>query len=211
MEVTMALTINGNIFANTIIGTNFSTVDDLIIFGFGGNDRIYGGFFDDDLYGGTGADLLSGGSGFDILFGESGNDVLYGGAQADRLDGGLDNDYLDGGIGNDNLFGGDGNDSVRGDSGNDYVKGGRGNDTLVGGTGFDRFFFNTGDNDDVVTDFTFGQDRIQIAVAGVDTFADVLFNAFQIGADTVIDFGLDSLRLRNVFVDDLVASDFIIV
>lgn len=62
------------------------------IFGYAGNDRLYGGLNDDRIEGGFGADDLFGGGGIDMLLGGSGSD---------RLDGGIGNDSLDGGLGRD--------------------------------------------------------------------------------------------------------------
>ena len=62
------------------------------IFGYGGNDTLFGGIKDDSLYGGDGNDALIGSVGNDSLYGDDGNDILVGGN------------------GNDSLYGGDGSD-----------------------------------------------------------------------------------------------------
>ncbi|WP_394816398.1 immunoglobulin-like domain-containing protein [Vibrio cholerae] len=84
-------------------------------------------------------DTLIGGAGNDILFGQGGNDSL------------------DGGVGKDTLYGG---------SGNDILIGGLGNDILTGGSGDDLFKWVDGDLDnskDRITDFTIGQDKIDLS------------------------------------------------
>jgi Ca2+-binding RTX toxin-like protein len=81
----------------------------------------------------------------------------------------------------------------------------------VGGSGYDTFVFADGYGSDVITDFTFGQDKIYLDVASVWDFSDVDWNAYQVGYDTVIDFGFDTLTLKNINANDLIASDFYIV
>ena len=63
-----------------------------VIFGYGGNDRIYAGHGDDDVHGGDGNDFMRGQAGNDLITGGAGNDVLDGGAGADTMDGGAGND-----------------------------------------------------------------------------------------------------------------------
>ena len=67
------------------------------IFGFGGNDYLYGGKYQDKLYGGDGDDKLYGfdnqaptglGNQFDVLWGDDGNDILFSGAGTTAMDGG---------------------------------------------------------------------------------------------------------------------------
>ncbi|WP_336939863.1 type I secretion C-terminal target domain-containing protein, partial [Vibrio cholerae] len=98
-------------------------------------------------------DTLIGGAGNDILFGQGGNDTL------------------NGGTGNDTLYGGNGNDTLIGGDGNDILIGGLGNDILTGGSGEDLFKWVDGDLDggrDRITDFTIGQDKIDLS----DLFSD---------------------------------------
>ncbi|EGR2394301.1 type I secretion C-terminal target domain-containing protein [Vibrio cholerae] len=98
-------------------------------------------------------DTLIGGAGNDILFGQGGND------------------RLDGGVGKDTLYGGSGNDTLIGGNDNDILIGGLGNDILTGGSGEDLFKWVDGDLDnskDRITDFTIGQDKIDLS----DLFSD---------------------------------------
>ncbi|MFM6244266.1 MAG: DUF4214 domain-containing protein [Dolichospermum sp.] len=90
-----------------------------------------------------------------------------------------------GGAGNDSLTGGTGNDTLTGGAGNDTLIGGAGSDNLTGGAGNDIFRYTaltdsnagtlTGENltFDTITDFTKGQDKIDVTGLG---FASV-FNA----------------------------------
>jgi len=84
--------------------------------------------------GNTGANVITGAAGNDTLDGGAGNDTLVGGAGADRLIGGLGADSLTGGAGNDVFV---------------Y--------TAAGQSG------TTNGTRDVITDFTRGQDLIDVA------------------------------------------------
>ncbi|MFM6310156.1 MAG: M10 family metallopeptidase C-terminal domain-containing protein, partial [Dolichospermum sp.] len=108
--------------------------------------------------GGAGNDSLTGGTGSNTLTGGAGNDSLTGGTGNDTLTGGAGNDTLIGGAGSDNLTGGAGNDIFRYTALTDSNA-----DTL---TGADLTF-------DTITDFTKGQDKIDVTGLG---FASV-FNA----------------------------------
>ncbi|WP_333014169.1 choice-of-anchor K domain-containing protein, partial [Vibrio vulnificus] len=114
-------------------------------------------------------DTVNLGSGNDTVYGGGGNLAAYGGAGNDTLIGGDGNDALRGGADNDYLSGGSGNDVLSGDSGNDILIGDLGNDILTGGEGMDIFKFiddGTGLSDgelDTITDFTAGQDKIDLS------------------------------------------------
>ena len=81
----------------------------------------------------TGADTLTGATGGDTSTGSAGGDTLTGTAGADTLNGG---------------------------AGNDTINGLGGNDTLTGGAGADRFVFGAGGGNDVILDFSLGEDKI---------------------------------------------------
>jgi Ca2+-binding RTX toxin-like protein len=108
----------------------------------------------------------------DFLFSTAaGNDSVQGTANGDDLFGGLGNDTLRGDAGGDRLFG---------EQGNDFLAGGFGSDTLSGGAGNDLFviqYFNdlsTMKNLDIITDFTKGQDRIDLRTIGISDFNTIL-------------------------------------
>ena len=113
---------------------------------------------------------------------------------------------LDGGVGNDTLTGGDGAD---------ILIGGLGSDVLDGAAGDDRFVYRRGDGADQIFGFVAGlgtDDKVDLtAVDLVETFAEVMSFATQVGADTVIDFGNgDTITLKNVTRANLTADDFIV-
>jgi len=124
----------------------------------GGNDYAAGGAGDDQMFGGAGDDVLSG---------DAGNDWLAGGLGADVLTGGDGDDFLMGGGGDKgdvdaNTWHNDGNDVLDGGAGNDRLWGMGGNDALTGGVGNDIFYFGPGEGSDAITDFTVGQDKIDL-------------------------------------------------
>jgi Ca2+-binding RTX toxin-like protein len=68
-----------------------------------------------------------------------------------------------GGQGADTLYGGGGADVIVGGGGDDLLAGGRGVDKLTGGEGHDAFLYtHIGDIGDVITDFTPGEDKIDL-------------------------------------------------
>src|SRR5690606_28527204 len=129
-------------------------------------------------------------SGFTFLGSENGDrvyasdsaDVLYGNGGDDVIRARDGNDTVDGGAGDDLLYGGAGNDTINGGEGNDFIAGDTGADVLTGGAGQDAFYFyfgNSGDTDagksttpgaankqDIITDFTFGEDTLYIDIGG---------------------------------------------
>ena len=92
--------------------------------------------------------------------------------------------------GRDVLFGGSGDDTLNGGAGNDWLVGGEGNDTI--------------------TDFTDGEDMIDLsAFSSISGFSDLTIT--QDGDDTVIDLGAHGggeITLEDFTSTDLDATDF---
>ncbi len=89
--------------------TIYDDVDRILVFGFGGADKIR--IYDDidvraEIWGGAGNDELQGGAMNDLLLGESGNDALDGGGGRDILIGGTGADSIKGGNQDDILIAG---------------------------------------------------------------------------------------------------------
>ena len=171
-------------------------------------DALEGSDGDDTLLGGGGDDLLRGKTGSDRLEGGADNDTLQGGRGADTLLGGEGDDRLGAGKGSDTLYGGAGDDTLLGRKSNDLLEGGAGNDRLDGGGGDDIFVFGDGHGNDVITDFTIGEDLIWIdrtATAALD-YDDLGIS--QVGNDTVIDTGDGTITLLNTRMADLSVDDF---
>jgi Ca2+-binding RTX toxin-like protein len=92
-----------------------------------------------------------------------------------RMEGAAGADVLKGGGGNDSLYGDSSNDRLDGGEGDDYLHGGFGYDMLTGGAGDDVFIFSTppvkSSGYDTITDFTKGQDKIQLDTSMFKAFA----------------------------------------
>ena len=119
----------------------------------------------------------------DVAHAGGGNDIVFGQGGADAIFGGSGNDILFGGEGVDGLRGGSGNDMLDGGSGEDILIGGIGNDILTGGLDADIFKWvdqNSGPrvDQDVITDFDLGKDRIDISelLGNGDSMVDLLDN-----------------------------------
>ena len=160
-----------------------------------GHDTLSGGAGDDDIDGGGGDDDLNGGPGNDIVKGDWGNDTINGGSGDDRLEGGGGKDTINGGSGHDTLIGGDGED------------------TLHGGSGYDDFVFDystRAGSYNTISDFTDGEDRIHVTLAGVTSFEDLTLTAVRGGIE--IDMtakGGGKILLKDFELDDLDATDFV--
>jgi Ca2+-binding RTX toxin-like protein len=188
----LAATITGTADADDIAGTSGPDV----IIGLGGDDRIEGLGGGDVICGGDGNDDLLGGDGDDLLFGDAGNDVIEGGAGNDLLDGDDGVDVLDGGDGDDRLEAG-------------YYD--SANDTLTGGAGSDTFAFSAENGVDSITDFTDGEDIIDLRNHEfVDEVSDL--EIVQDGENVVISASVDmdhAIVVENADVADFTNEDFL--
>jgi Ca2+-binding RTX toxin-like protein len=141
----------------------------------------------------------------------------------DVLDGGAGNDVLDGGKGSDKLYGGTGDDTfvffdgltawkaALDDFGSEKKSG-----TIVPTPFDDGYlpdvdFAQWGSGDDTIYDFVAGaqsDDVIDLSNhSAANDFGDVV--ATQVGVDTLIDLGADSITLVGVSASDLHADDFV--
>jgi hypothetical protein len=134
--------VNGTAGNNKLYGTG----GDDSLNGLAGNDKLYGLAGDDTLNGGAGYDTMDGGTGDDILNGGDGYDTLYGYSDDDKLNGQNGNDTLYGQSGNDELYGGLGTDTLSGGYNDDYLDGGAGDDKLYGEYGNDELYGQIGDD-----------------------------------------------------------------
>jgi Ca2+-binding RTX toxin-like protein len=152
--------------------------------------------------------VINGGNGNETLNGTAGDDTISGGNGNDVINAGDGHDTANGGNGNDTINGGPGNDTIYGNNGDDRIVGGTGNDTMTGGTGNDTFVFGPSFGQDTVTDLGTG-DHIEFDTAVFANFAAVQAAMNQVGADTVISLGTDTITLQNVNANSLQASDFL--
>lgn len=159
------------------------------------DDLLLGGDFDDELFGRRGDDVLLGNEGNDLLAGQRGADLLIAGNGDDTLRGGRARDTLLGGGGNDRLIGG------------------AGADLLTGGQGIDTFKFRAYSGDDIVTDFTVGEDVLDVRqfFTDIDQLLGVGGAASLDGSSTQIDLdGSNSILLLGVNLESLSEVDFIL-
>jgi Ca2+-binding RTX toxin-like protein len=194
--------LGGNDGANVISGLDGNDV----IGGGGGADTLDGGNGIDWLVYGEGeaavsvdlaANTASGGDAagdqvfnFENLIGTQLNDTLLGSGADNQIDGQAGSDVINGRGGNDTLGGFTvGADTLIGEAGNDDLTGGLDNDMLIGGAGldtfrFDAFDFNGEHGNDVIMDFSVGQDTLHFD--GVSGLSELNFT--QAGAHTVITY-----------------------
>jgi len=156
----------------------------------------------------------------DSFTGGNKNDSYNGLAGDDAIVGMGGNDRLWGADGNDGVLGMDGNDKIWGGAGFDRLTGGAGKDMLWGGADTDAFIFTVGgkfgpgSDVDIIKDIdTDGEDMDDIQImaldASIDSFADILKQAKQDGADVRLDFGNgDVLILENTNKSELSAELF---
>ena len=111
----------------------------------------------------------------------------------------------------DTYTGTDGADTLAGGAGADTITGLAGDDTLTGGAGADTFVFAAGHGTDTVTDFTDGEDLIDLsAFTGITSF-DELTVADNDDGNAVIDLtahGGGTITLTGVATADLDGDNF---
>ena len=95
------------------------------------------------------------------------------------------------------------------DDSDDVLQGGTSDDTMTGGTGDDTFVFASGHGSDTITDFTDGEDTIDLsAFTGITAFSDL--TVAQNGTDTVITIpGGSTITLQDFTSTDLNEADFV--
>ncbi|MEL7150793.1 MAG: fasciclin domain-containing protein [Pseudomonadota bacterium] len=167
------------------------------------------------------ADILNGDGGrgrVDFKIGDDGRDHFRTGANTDFVSGLGGNDTIRLGKGDDVGLGGDGNDVLRGGRGEDILDGGAGRDLLIGGRdadvltggeGADIFRFNKKSGSDTVTDFTIGEDLIQIRARGLKDFHDMEHRITESDEGAVLHIGGSDITLAGVAADSLTESDFL--
>lgn len=124
-----------------------------------------------------------------------------------RLTGGKDIN-LTASYGGSFLYGNTGDNRLTGELGVDWLDGGRGNDILTSGSGADVFVFKTNSDDDVITDFADGIDKINLQNhTGIEKFGDL--GVKQNGDNVIVDLGGgDTVTLRDFDKADLSSADF---
>ncbi|MEH6645843.1 calcium-binding protein [Sulfitobacter sp.] len=106
------------------------------------------------------------------------------------------------------LLGGD--DTFDGGAGNDTVNGDAGNDTLTGGADNDVFVIGAASGADVITDFTLGEDKIDIQALGINAIEDLTVT--DVEGNAAIDLGNgNQITLKGRAAAELDNDDFILV
>ena len=161
--------------------------DDRLV-GARGDDRLMGGVGDDRLVGGQDDDRLIGGAGADTLIGGAGEDVIdYGGSSAgirvNLATGAASGGHAEGDriAGVEHVIGSEHDDHITGDAGANRLTGGAGDDRLMGGAGSDRFIFASGNGDDIIHDFTDGEDLIDLTGFDLTGFSELTMRSDEAG------------------------------
>ncbi|MCH9812829.1 MAG: tandem-95 repeat protein [Epsilonproteobacteria bacterium] len=137
-------------------------------------------------------DKLLYGNGDDIVDALAGDDIIIAQGGDDIVDGNSGDDNLQGGAGNDLLIGGVGNDSLRGDIGDDRLEGGSGNDIYV---------FNLGDGEDVISDYTEGENEIDTLIFGSGIVSENLEFIRRENDLTIIIDEDNTIKIENWFLE----------
>ncbi len=169
-------------------------------------DTITGADKGEDIYGGDGNNVLVGGTDMDWLYGGAGADIIDGGgdhahalyhhsdagvtinlATGEAYGGHAEGDKL---IRISAIDGSEYNDYLTGNAQDDWLHGLGGDDVLTGEDGNDVFVFTSEEpGNDIITDFTAGEETEDVIRFNADVFADaeaVLAAATDDGTDTVI-------------------------
>lgn len=102
--------------------------------------------------------------------------IIYGTNGSERIGGTPFDDLIYGYAGDDLIKGYEGDDEIYGGAHDDDLSGGLGFNTLIGGSGEDWFLMNErgdGSSDDLIADFEFGEDRIDVAPWGISDFNQI--------------------------------------
>ena len=201
----------GSSAAETISAAGLTTFT--TIFSGGGADTITGSAQGDSIYLANGFASVNAGAGYDYVVYEplDGTGAANWNLAAMGAEGAIGRD------GNDTFnagalttfatfYGYGGNDTLIGGAFNDAFYAGTGNDTMTGNAGNDRFVFETGWGSDTVTDFAAGADTLIMRASGLTSFAQLAVT--QSGADTLVAFGGQQIRLSNVNAATIDASSF---
>jgi Ca2+-binding RTX toxin-like protein len=170
---------------------------DNVLTGRGGYDRLIGG---------DGDDFIAGGDGFDRIVGGNGDDAIGAGHGSDHVQGRDGDDTIFGGTGHDRLQGGAGDDILRGGKGADWLEGGSGDDDMAGGAGKDTFRIGVENGQDVIRDFSVGEDRLELSQDLFDGIDGLIDASTDTKEGVLIDTGLDmSIFLQGLTIEDLAA------
>lgn len=102
------------------------------------------------------------------------------------------------------------NNVIKGNGSANSLAGAGGDDTLKGGGGADIFAFATGSGRDTITDFSDGEDRIDLsAYTAIKSFGDIASIDGGNGKATITLSGSESITLENIAAGQIDVADFI--
>ncbi|MGH8382716.1 polyurethane esterase [Pseudomonas sp.] len=131
-------------------------------------------------------------------------------AYASSVKGDTGDNVLKAHAGGDWLFGLDGNDHLIGGKGNDVFVGGAGNDLMESGGGENSFLFSGHFGQDQIIGYQSTDKLVFMGVDGVGEQYDYHAHAKEVGDDTVLTFGSDSVTLVGVGLNSLSADGIVI-
>jgi hypothetical protein len=197
-----------------------STNNNVIVYGYEGNNTIFTGAGNDHINSGSGNDRINSGDGDDIIYAEGGNNIVDAGAGNNSVFAGSGNDDIRAGNGNDIIYAGEGKNLVNAGGGNNSVFAGFGDDTINTGAGNDTIqasegnnIINTGaGNDSVVTGFGndfistgAGDDTIQASEGNNTIFAGTGNDMVYVGGGAdrfILDAGIGSVIIYGFTTND---------
>jgi Ca2+-binding RTX toxin-like protein len=200
----------GAIFSISNLFTTSASIEYLNLFGNGHNVRFNG-----SQVSATGLSrflIIDGAGGSDrVIFDNVSGSFDLSGFSFNNWDQASDRIYINAGAIAATIYGTYVADDIVGSPGNDILNGGLGDDLLVGLAGNDTFIQSLGF--DTIYDFVASgtDDRVDISAfaPSLSDFAKAKGLASQVGADTIITFGVNSvLTLKNVTATALTAADF---
>ena len=101
-------------------------------------------------------------------------------------------------------------DLLFGRLGADTLSGRTGDDALGGGFGRDTFVFAKGDGQDIVTDYTDGQDTIDLTAFDFAGFARAASHITTAGTGVIFTAGLTTLLIENFTLAQLTHGDLLL-
>ncbi len=145
-----------------------------------GDNRIWGGTGDSIIVAGDGDNVVGGGEGDNSITLGHGDNTVWGNTGDSVIRTGNGNNDIRGGDGNNEIYTGNGNDVIRGMDGDDIIHStggnnriyggdgdniiwaGSGHDVVTGNAGADTFIFKQGDDTLRITDYTTGEDMLNL-------------------------------------------------
>ncbi len=174
-----------------------------------GIENAIGSRFDDQIWGNEGDNVLDGGAGgSDDLFGGAGNDTANYGSSDRGVAINLDSQRTWDGLYTDRL---QGIENATGSAFADVIYGSSQSNKFTGGAGADLFVLGSSWGHDEISDFTQGEDKIQISVEIFTDFDDVMNSIYSANDYTIIQADPNNTLTFGIAAHLLSSSDFLFV